>query len=457
MSLSIDNKEISTIHFVGLLGAGMSAIAQYLAWSGCTITGSDRQSDTGNTSTREKMEAAGCTLYLQDGSGITASTQAVVVSTAIEKSNADIAAAEARGIPVYHRAQILAAIANSRQTVAVAGTSGKSTVAAVIFHILHACGKKPSVITGAGLNSLRSEGLIGNAFKGSSDILIIEADESDGSLVNYTPAISLLLNCSKDHKEIVEIQDLFKTLAQQSKMTIKNEDDENLRPVPAQRTFGFSPGADYGPDGAVSEKADGIACTLERTNCTFPYPGRHNAQNLVAAFAVCRELGCTPAEIAAASATYGGIERRFDMLKSPSGITVIDDYAHNPEKIRAALTTAQGLADKVVALFQPHGFGPTKFLFNDLVAMFNECLRECDTLILTPIYYAGGTADKSICSYDLASAIAKLTKAKVFSPVTRNEALPIIIEHTDAETMVLSMGARDPGLGAFAKMIAEVL
>ena len=203
MSLSIDGRNFSSLHFAGIMGSGMSAIAQYLAWSGHAITGSDRIAFADEMKeTKEKLERCGCILFPQDGSGITAATEALVISTAIEDDNADIAAARKRGIPILHRSDVLAAIVASHRTIAVCGTSGKSTVTALIFEILRACGKSPSVITGANLIRLNEEGLLGNAFKGDSGILVIEADESDGTLVKYRPEKAVFLNISKDHKSV---------------------------------------------------------------------------------------------------------------------------------------------------------------------------------------------------------------------------------------------------------------
>src|SRR5512136_1508679 len=191
------------------MGSGMSAIAQYLAWEGRAITGSDRIAFAHEMKeTKEKLERCGCLLFSQDGSGVTAATEALVISTAIEEDNPDIAAARKRGIPIVHRSDVLAAIVASHRTIAVCGTSGKSTVSALIFEILRACGQSPSVIAGANLTCLHEEGLIGNAFKGDSGILVMEADESDGTLVKYRPAEAVFLNISKDHKPVAETLEL---------------------------------------------------------------------------------------------------------------------------------------------------------------------------------------------------------------------------------------------------------
>ncbi len=428
----------------------MSAIAQYMSWMNCIVTGSDRLAGTDAPPVRGMIEATGCRVFPQDGSGVSADTKAVVVSTAIEADNPDIAAAIKLGVPVIHRSDLLAAIADSMNTVAVAGTSGKSTVSALIFHILDKCDKSPSLITGAGLNSLRNRGLAGNAFVGKSEILVIEADESDGTLVKYHPSIALLLNCSKDHKEVSDIQKLFSTFVNQSRLSIKNAGDENLGSIKTDKTFGMSD-ADFSVGSDYELGSTSVSFTIDKTRISLPYPGRHNLMNLLAAYSVCKTLGCSTEEIAKASATYGGIERRFDILRSSNGPIVIDDYAHNPEKIRAVLTTAQDMSPKVIAIFQPHGFGPMRFLFNDLLEMFSEILRETDVLILSPIYDAGGTADRSISSGDLAEALSKQTTAIIIAPKNRDDVWGIIEGKMSDDVVILSMGARDTTLGDFAR------
>ncbi|MBP6625739.1 MAG: UDP-N-acetylmuramate--alanine ligase, partial [Chitinophagaceae bacterium] len=193
----------SNFFFIGVGGAGMSAIAQYLAGNGKKVSGSDRLfNDPVNDYVKHQLEKEHITCFLQDGSGINEQTEAVIISTAIEESNVEMMKARSLNIPVIIRAELLAEICASKRTIAIAGTSGKSTTTAMLFHILFENGVSPSLITGAGLASLQEGGKIGNAFCGQSDWLLIEADESDGTLVKYKPEIGLLLSIDKDHKEL---------------------------------------------------------------------------------------------------------------------------------------------------------------------------------------------------------------------------------------------------------------
>ncbi|MBI4667874.1 MAG: UDP-N-acetylmuramate--alanine ligase [Elusimicrobia bacterium] len=444
------------LHFAGIFGSGMSAIAQYLRWNSLQISGSDRL--FGNEAAGEiqrALEALGCRLYPQDGSGVTPENDGLVVSTAIEKTNPDIIKARALEIPVLHRSDVLAALANAKKTIAVTGTSGKSTVTALIFHLLRECQKNPSLLSGAGLNELTETGALGNAYSGGSDLLVIEADESDGSLAKYKPYVSVLLNLSKDHKPVPEILKLFETSAKQSANVFVNYDDSLLRAIKSAKTFGLDKKANFFPD-KIELGRDSIVILKNGLKFNFPFPGRYNAYNLLAALCVCKFLGCEDKKLAQACADYKGIQRRFDRIQTSKGVTVIDDFAHNPQKITATLETVQNMSGRVIAIFQPHGFAPTKFMLKEYIETFTNLLRENDELYLLPIYYAGGTVSKDVSSADIAKGL-KDAKGKIFNPHDRNDILPLIAASAKPGDIVISMGARDPTLAAFAQSIARAI
>jgi UDP-N-acetylmuramate--alanine ligase len=434
----------------------MSAIAQYLANAGMNISGSDRLIDSiDSANVKQALLNCGCSIHPQDGSGIGENTSAVCVSTAIEEDNPDIAAARGFNIPVVHRSDVLAAIVKRGKSVAVAGTSGKSTVTAMIFELLTACGMSPSLISGAALRSLEEKGMLGNSFRGDSDLLIIEADESDGTLVKYSPYASVILNISKDHKPEEEVLTMFKQLIEQSEWSAVNGDDSKLNTLNASTTFGFGDSADFK---GVMVKMETLSTTINVNGIDFtlPIPGEHNAANLLAALCVCRRLGCDNERLVEAAANYKGVDRRFAIYRSVSGITVIDDFAHNPEKIRAAVNAARNLSSRLIAVYQPHGFGPTRFLKNEYAATFREIFRDGDTLCLLPIYYAGGSAVKDICSRDIIDLMGGVS----FNAVAvdgKDEAVDIIKEQIRAGDSVLLMGARDPSLPSFARRIVDCL
>src|SRR6187455_3110774 len=210
--------------FIGIAGTGMSALAQYLQGIGKSVSGSDRYFKEGEfNETQEKLEAEGINCFLQDGSGINDKTDLVVVSTAIEDTVYEVQKAKQLNIPIIKRSELLALIAESKKTIAVGGTSGKSTTSAMLFDILEHAGMQPSIISGAGLVSIIKEGKIGNAKVGAGEWLVIEADESDGSIVQYHPEIGLLLNVDKDHQEIDELMSIFHTFKNNSQKFIVNQ------------------------------------------------------------------------------------------------------------------------------------------------------------------------------------------------------------------------------------------
>jgi UDP-N-acetylmuramate--alanine ligase len=453
--VTINGFPCTHIHFAGILGSGMSAIAQFLRWRGVMVTGSDRLLSSPDTApVAAHLDDIGCLLFEQNGSGVLPSTDAICVSTAIEASNPDIAAALERRIPVLHRSDVLAAVVEAQHTIAVAGTSGKSTVTAMIFEFLTACGQSPSLISGAPLISLERQGLIGNAFYGSSDTLVIEADESDGTLVKYHPAEGVILNLSKDHKPIEEVETLFAAFARQSAWIAVNADDTALNRIDARERFGTGNTATW-KLGRIDLSPKGVTIERGGRNYFLPVPGSHNAENLCAALCVCEHAGCDRDLLSGATAAYQGVARRFAVTRTAKGVIVVDDFAHNPAKIAAAISAARTLSSRIIALYQPHGFGPTRFLKNEYVATFREILHDRDALYLLPIYYAGGTADKNISSGDIVSGLGTVSFAAE-AIVDRDALLARLSNDAQTGDCVLLMGARDPSLASFAKSIVEL-
>jgi UDP-N-acetylmuramate--alanine ligase len=456
LSLSIDGRDFLSLHFAGIMGSGMSAIAQFLAWSGYEITGSDRIAFSDKMKDcKEKLERCGSRIFPQDGSGITAATEALVISSAIEDDNADIAAARKRGIPILHRSDVLAAIVESHRTIAVCGTNGKSTVAAMIFENLQACGKSPSIITGANLNRLNQEGLLGNAFKGDSPLLVIEADESDGTLVKYRPEKAVFLNISKDHKSVVETLALFERLSSQTPLVIKNADDPELNSIQAAYTFGLLGRADCQPQ-SVRTITPFVQFTLKGMDFQLPLPGTHNLSNALAALCVGESEGCDLEAMVKPMRQFRGVMRRFAVSRTAKGITVIDDFAHNPEKIKAAILTARDFGARIFAVFQPHGYGPTRFLKDELVATFAGLIRSTDEVYFLPIYYAGGTVKKDISSAELAGLVSE-RGVTAYALQDRKGLIAGLQKRVRAGDVVILMGARDPTLSSLLQEIKNSL
>lgn len=471
---------MSSYFFIGVAGVGMSAIAQYLVGKGVEVRGSDRQFGEFLAGKCEKpkvmgqLEECGVKCFAQDGSGVVEGLDAVVVSTAIEDTNPDLKRAKELGVKVMHRSEMLAKISKEARTIAVSGTSGKSTVTAMIYHILEYAGLQPSVMTGAGLVNLQAQGKIGNAVSGKGEWLVVEADESDGTLVRYEPEIGLILNVDKDHKEMDELQEIFlkfsHNILSAGHTLIVNDAHPLAKKFSAGREFDFGfenyvgvQGVDFKTAGThikfrVRNKANLV-------NFEVPLPGKHNMENALAATAAALRAGVSLHTCADALSTFPGVFRRHQILGTFNGVTLVDDFAHNPAKIAASIKSAQDFTEgRVLAWFQPHGFGPTRFLRKDLVEFMAKTLRpadigedrENDVMFFSEIYYAGGTVTRDISAGDLADDLLIKGCEAVYIE-NRDECAKKMLEYAQPGDTILLMGARDPSLETFAKSVAELL
>jgi UDP-N-acetylmuramate--alanine ligase len=450
--------EIQNIFFIGIAGSGMSALAQYLKGAGKEVAGSDRYFlPNVSNETKIKLEAEGIHCYLQNGEGITSATDLVVVSTAIEDTVPEVQKTKQLGIPIIKRSELLALIAQSKKTIAVGGTSGKSTTAAMLYEILEHAGLQPGIISGAGLTRLIKEGKIGNAKMGKGEWLVIEADESDGSIVQYKPEIGLLLNVDKDHKELDTLMEIFATFKANSKKFMVNQSHPLAKQLSQNISYDFSldaqSGAGYvGTD--FEQKGFSIHFTINGVPFLLNTVGQHNMENALAAVAVASEVGVGLTTCADALKSYQGIYRRHQVLGSKRGVWVIDDYAHNPAKCAASIRACQPVASKVIAWFQPHGYGPTNFLRHDFVQEIAGVLRPEDEIWMSEIFYAGGTAEKTISANDLINDLKALGKPAYFV-ANRGDLLAAVRPHLTQDCVLLLMGARDPSLEVFAESVWE--
>jgi UDP-N-acetylmuramate--alanine ligase len=452
-----DPKGPGRFHYAGLAGSGMSALAQFQAMMGGRVSGSDRAFDRGERAElRTQLERLGIEIMPQDGSGVTDDCAALIVSTAVEEKVADLAAARAKNIPIVHRSELLAHFVASYRTVAVSGTSGKSTVTAMVFEILEGAGRDPSVITGGDLRLLQARGLPGNAFAGASDLLVVEADESDGSLVRYAPAVGVILNLQRDHKEMEEVAAMFAVLRARSREALVVGEDENLDALAGGAIrFGFGPRA--GIRGVnVELTPSGSSFIVDDVAFALPVPGGHNIANALAAIAAARALDVPLADMVGPLSCFQGVGRRFQTVGAARGVTVIDDFAHNADKIAAALATAKLNATRVLAVYQPHGYGPTRFLRRDFVDTFTRELRRGDRLWMLEVFYAGGTASRDFSAADIVEEIAENGVKAEFAP-SRAWLAARIAEVASAGDTVLVMGARDPSLTDLAREIVAEL
>jgi UDP-N-acetylmuramate--alanine ligase len=428
-----------TVHIAGIGGVGMSALAQALLDCGFGVTGSDRLLDLGDeTGTLACLKKQGVALYPQDGSGLSKATARLVVSTAIEADNPEVIRAKELGISVVHRAAELARLLQGRRLIAVTGTCGKSTVTGMLGWLLEGAGLDPFVVNGAAVTGWDAGGTrIGSVRKGTGEWAVIEADESDRSLMTFSPEHAIITNASADHFGLKETLDLFASFRRKVTGIIIDEHDE---PTSLQD---------------VRQEGWNGVFTYEGVQYCVPMPGLHNIHNAWHALRMARALGVGARSLAESLARFGGIERRLQKLGTCGKAVVIDDYAHNPEKLAAAWTTlATAFPQGICAVWRPHGFAPLRKMIDDLALMFERVCRPCDELLLMPVYDAGGTADRSVSSADLASRlVGKHVKVIASNSWDAVESRMREAAHAGKGALV-TFGARDPDLPRLAKRLA---
>jgi len=434
-------------HLIGIGGVGMSALATALLRLGDEVTGADRNLSTPNI---RFLESLGIRCFPDDGSGVDATTDEIVVSTAIESDNPALAKAKTLAIPVTHRAKALARALAGRKLVAVVGTCGKSTVTAMLGHVLSECGLDPFCVNGANV-----PGWEGAVRFGAGQFAVAEVDESDKSLVAFHPYAAIVTNASADHYSKEEMDAVF---------------DAFVKDVPGPVVDGRSGGS------RSRVPADAQGRVPLEVDCSMP--GKHNRENAALALRMAVALGCDEKEARAALLSFRGVERRLqrifpgagedmrretrgargetgDARRAPNGSPVVfDDYAHNPEKLHAMWTTlAEAYSGGVCVVWRPHGYAPLRKMTDALATMFNETIRPQDKLLLLPVYDAGGTTDRSVNSDALA---AKLRPGACELVADHAAAYDWIARHVGDYAVLVTAGARDPDLPALAHRLAEL-
>lgn len=446
------------IHFVGIGGVGMSALAQLHAMGGDTVTGSDRLLSKGyqDLALWDYLKKLNIRLYPQDGSGLAPDTDLVILSSAIEADNPEIQRAKELDIPTMHRSELLAKHVAEHRTVAISGTSGKSTTTAMLYEILAHAGKSPSVITGAAILSLqRQQGVFGNVYKGASDLLVIEADESDGSIVHYHPYLGVCLNLRKDHKEVDVLQGFFTQFVKHCQQAIVNVEEDNLKAAGAGcKTFGMYRG-DVHPEN-IRANGFGSEFTIQGQPFTLPVPGLHNVANATAAVAAALQCGVDLPTAARALEHFSGVARRFASIGTCNHIEVIDDFAHNPHKLHATIDAAHLRGKRVLAFYQPHAFTSIKMLTPEFVENLSQCLTPQDSLWLTEVYYPGGTIPQGVTSKSVYDGL-KANGVRAYFDPCREHILADMAAAAQPGDILLVLGARDPTLTDFAKKLLQAV
>lgn len=388
------HRRVRKLHFVGIGGAGMSGIAEILKASGYSISGSD----LADSETTDHMRRLGIPVVIGHEASSIIGADVIVISSAVGEDNPEVQAARAARIPVIRRAEMLGELMRLKFSIGIAGTHGKTTTTSMIGHILTKAGLDPTVIVGGRLINLDA-----NAQLGRSEYLVAEADEYDHSFLALHPTVAIATNLEEDHldcyKDLADLQENFLQFFKRVPFygtVLTNANSPALVAIEprierAHRTFGVGIQANIIADSLVVSSresrfeliCDGKICGSIRV----PLPGRHNAENALAACAVGLELELPFAHLRDAIETFTGVGRRFEIKGTVNGITVVDDYGHHPTEVRAALAAGRNWLDgkgRLIAIFQPHLFSRTR----DFHSPFAEALSLADGVILAPIYPA---------------------------------------------------------------------
>ncbi len=401
------------IHFIGIGGIGMSGLAYVLTRRGLAVSGSDLRS----TNITQRLEAEGAHIFLQqDASNLdffkTGQIPQVVCSTAIGKSNSELAAALKLGCEIFHRSDVLAALVSEYDSIGVAGTHGKTTTSSAIGCMLVSADIDPTIVVGGEVTAWD-----GNARVGNSEYFVTELDESDGSLVKHSPKIGVITNIELDHpdhyKSLDQVIDTFSTFAGQCQITIGSADCDIVRDR-IKPTLTYSTKVDRAADYTCQNiiyHAEGTSARVYESGkllgtLELQVLGEHNLSNALAAVAVGRKIGLDWQEISTGLATFNGAKRRFELRGYQNDITFIDDYAHHPSEILVTLSAARirvGAERRVVAIFQPHRYSRTL----EFLPEFARSFKDADLVVITDIYSAGEADTGLISAEQLVAEIAK--------------------------------------------------
>lgn len=436
------------VHFIGIGGYGMSAIARVLLEMGYRVSGSDevRQELT------EKLAARGARVYIGHQAEHVKGADLVVYSSALPKDNVEMVAAEKLNIPIIHRSQMLARLLNARKGIAVAGAHGKTTTSSMIALVMEACGTDPTYIIGGEILNVGS-----NAKAGKGDYVVAEADESDGSFLQYHPTLGIVTNIEADHLENYggSFENLKRAYAQflsqvkEGGKAILCADDAYLREMlPMLKTPVITYGIDHEADYMARDIKLGdryISFTVvergqELGRLELNVPGRHNVLNALATLITCLESGLTFAQVKEVIKQFRGAKRRFQVLGEVNDILVIDDYAHHPTEIEATIMAAKSTGKRIIAVFQPQRYSRTFFLLDS----FSRAFPEADEVVLTDIYSPVGEEQiEGVSAAKLAEMIRANSNPNVRYFPAKEDVLAYLRSSVHPGDLVLTMGAGD--------------
>ncbi|QJB69021.1 UDP-N-acetylmuramate--L-alanine ligase [Parasphingorhabdus halotolerans] len=445
--------DIGTIHFVGIGGIGMSGIAEVMHNLGYKVQGSD----IAEGYVIEGLRGKGIDVKIGHSGENVHGAAVVVTSTAVKRGNPEVEAALSHRIPLVRRAEMLAELMRLKSTIAIAGTHGKTTTTSMVAAMLDAGGIDPTVINGGIINNYGS-----NARLGTSEWMVVEADESDGSFLRLDGTIAVVTNIDPEHLDhygsFDKIKDSFLEFIENvpfygaAILCIDHPEVQAILPRIRDRrliTYGFSAQADVKginvtpvPGGnrfdVVVTDRDGGQRTIE--GIELPMPGRHNVQNAIAAVAVGLEMGMTDEQIARGFDQFGGVKRRFTKVGEVGGVVIIDDYAHHPVEIKAVLSAArEGAEGRVIAVVQPHRFTRLR----DHMEEFQQAFNDADMVYVTPVYVAGEDPIEGITSEALAEGLRKRGHRVAETVADEKDLAVRLADVTENKDMIVCLGAGD--------------
>src|SRR6266851_157716 len=463
--------QLGDYFFCGVGGSGMTPLALIIQARGGLVEGSDRALDQGRNAERfDFLRSRGVRLHPQDGSGVSRAGQILVTSTAVEETVPDVQAARRIGAAVTTRAKLLAELFNSAAlSVGVAGTSGKSTTVGMLGWILHRAGKSPTIMNGAEMKNFIDAGSpFASARIGEGEVFVSEVDESDGSIAFFEPRVAVVNNISLDHKSLDELRALFRGFVAKAQTVVLNLDNAET----AALLVSLKPGqaVTYSLGGAQAHLVasplvrspagiafQGKACdTLEAVAVALQVPGLHNVANALAALSAAKACGVALAAAAVHLGEFSGIRRRLEVVGAANDITVVDDFAHNPDKISATLETMHAFPGRLLLMFQPHGYGPIRLMRDTLVDCFASGLHDEDVLVMPEPVYFGGTVDRSVGSGDIVCEIQRRGRKALAFP-DRAACGDVLVKLARRGDRIVVMGARDDSLSQFARELLRRL
>ena len=457
--------------FCGVGGSGMTPLALIVQARGGLIEGSDRALDQGrNTKRFDFLRARGVLLHPQDGSGVTRASQILVTSAAVEETVPDVQAARRIGAAVTTRAKLLAQLFNSAALgVGVAGTSGKSTTVGMLGWILHRAGKRPTIMNGADMKNFTDvDSPFASARIGEGEVFVSELDESDGSITLFEPRVAVVNNISLDHKSLDELRALFRGFIAKAQTVILNLDNAEtaalLVGLKAGQAITYSLNSAQAHLRASSPVLSPVGIrfevkarhTGEVVEVNLKVPGLHNVANALAALSAAQACGVSLSAAAGHLGEFSGIRRRLEIVGTANEITVVDDFAHNPDKISATLETLHAFPGRLLVMFQPHGYGPLRLMRDAFVGCFARGLRDEDVVVMPEPVYFGGTVDRSIGSHDIVREIQRCGR-KALAFTNRGACGDMLVRLARPGDRIVIMGARDDSLSQFAYELLQRL